>query len=372
MFASRHVVFVGPGALFHAAPEGPGVRRLEAKDLHTPRAEFACDSAADAERLATALHDGQRATLVAGPEQPPVEANWRVVVGLEALGSRWLATDANGQRFELELASARAVSLVDWRDAEHKLDRAALLHLDAHDRPIFVRATALGADGNKVLAELLDAFAGFLPPAGRVRSRTLGPEPLRRAGLSGDLLPLMLLVVDALDTAPGLISRPLDTLRHTSEEIAAPRGTQRSLAAFVTWAWWVLSMASMPLVLVLLAAGWFMDSYLDGALTGLLAVAIGAWASQRLYWARWLERTTFGARQVLPQWPLRPEVPGRPPAPPGLALEVLVLALALLLRTGPHPTAVIATALTWAAPALVALGALGLWERAVAPHSLPE
>jgi hypothetical protein len=207
MYASQHCVFVGPGRLPDELRTILLVRQGAPQlDLvvNVPRLLSFFDSAVEAERMAGQLQRLRIKALLAGPEQPPAEDAWQKASGLSGAEGRWVVTLAGGPERVLELATISSLAVVEWRPLG-AADRGVLVRAPLLDRPLFLHASTLGGDrgpfeGLRLLTELLDACEATPATRGLTRRRRLRPEELGAPTLTGDLLPLALAVVDAIDS----------------------------------------------------------------------------------------------------------------------------------------------------------------------------
>ncbi|MFO0596208.1 MAG: hypothetical protein U0228_12910 [Myxococcaceae bacterium] len=340
MFAARHAVFIGPGKV---PDELRDVLSKRVGSLHpdiaiqVPRLLAIFESASDAERIANQVQRLRLGALVAGPEQPPSELSWTVGRELH-LESPWRVLANTGETVTFNPGDVTAITVLDWRPDEGAADRAVLFTL-REQRPVMLRASALDTvsrhsipmEGLKKLNDVLDAAATFLDPAVKVRSRKLNEADFRGEGqLTGDLLPLVLAIVDGVDTAPGELSRPLQGKKPD----ALPRAPHHTdTAALCAWALYLISLPALVLSL-----GYLTIAALS---IGFIAVCAGtfifAWGTRRFMWSRWLAHANWGPRPPVPSWPINPEEPGIQPRPLELGLDALVLflvSLALLLGDG--------------------------------------
>jgi hypothetical protein len=327
MFAPRHALFVGPGKL----PDE--LRQVLLKRVSAPQPDIAIqvprllaifDNASDAERIASQVQRLKLGVAVAGPEQPPAEVGWSVATSLEFFDLRWKVTTAISEVQTFSPADITAITLLDWRPDEGAADRAALLTLrDA--KPVMLRASSLDTvsrhsvpmEGIRRLNELLDAAALVLTTDVKVRSRRLNEADFRGGELTGDLLPLVLAVVDTVDTLPGQLPQPLQG--KPSAQTSRP-AYQTGVAAICAWVLFVVSLASLVLSL-----GYFTIAALSvSVLCTLIGLALGAWGTRRFMWSRWLARANWGSASPLPTWPIDPSEPGIKPT----ALELILDAVA--------------------------------------------
>ncbi len=329
MHAARHAVFVGPGKL-------PGElrdvlhRRAGAPQpdiaIQVPRLLALFDTAAEAERLASQVQRLKLGALVAGPEQPPAEAAWAVARELEFIDGRWRVTSDQGEAQGFLPEAITAVTLVDWRPLAEAADRAVLLTL-RDTRPVLLRASRLDRvsrqsvplEGMRRISEFLEAAALELATDLRVRSRRLNQADFQPETLTGDLLPLVVGMVDAVDTHPGELPRPLTRRRVSKEELVAVDSTATGRTG--AWVLHLTSLGGLGLSLVLLGLAVLSAS----VSAGLVSFAVGAWATLRFMWGRWLARANWGERPPVPSWPINPDERGLRPR----ALELFVDALAL-------------------------------------------
>jgi hypothetical protein len=207
MYASKHALFVGPGhvpqeldaaQLFPAG--GIGTRR----SVQAPRLWSSFESAAEAERAAAWLLSRRIESVVAGPEQPPVEDSWHQTRRLTSLGEDFSLTLEGGAAWPLLLGTVAELSSVVWRGIDGSSDLGVLLRVAKLDRPVFLRSRTLGP-----LGALLEACGRRLRRDARIRHEHLTEASFGDLTLTGDLLPLAVGVVDAIDTRPGeLPGRP--------------------------------------------------------------------------------------------------------------------------------------------------------------------
>ncbi len=202
MYASRHAVFVGSGRL----PKE--LRDVLLKRQGAPQADLALnhvrllslfDSAADAERVSGQVQRLKIGSVVAGPEQPPADTAWVPVPQL-TVDERFATLPTLGRT--LAFVDVNRVTVVDWRAGE-RIDRAVLLTVGS--QRFLVRASMLQVDRQlagsnmaalRVLTSLVD---GLVREGVELRARRLTPDDLGAPDLEGDLLPLALAVVDAID-----------------------------------------------------------------------------------------------------------------------------------------------------------------------------
>ena len=215
MYASKHVVFVGPGEL-PARLEGlsPGGASTPPVEPGAPRLLSFFESAADAERMAIRLLRHKLGVVVAGPEQPPADASWDQAKVVEHHGGFWHVTLAHRARQRLDLAAITELISIDWRAFPEHADKALLFRSSEHERPVFLRAcvlvTGLGARLPRgPLDAFLEACGQHLRQEARIRHRRLTASAFGAPTLLGDLLPLAMGVIDSIDTHPGeLPGRP--------------------------------------------------------------------------------------------------------------------------------------------------------------------
>ena len=316
MFASRHAVFIGPGKL---NDELRGVLAKRAGALHSdvaiqvPRLLATFDSAADAERIASQVQRLKLGVAVGGPEQPPAELSWSVGRRFEATDRGWRLETQGNEVIRFQSDDVTAVTLLEWRPQEGAADRAVLVTL-REQRPVMLRASLLDEvsrqtvplEGLKRINEFLEAVSLVLTQDARIRSRKLSEEDFRGGELTGDLLPLVLAVVDAVDTMPGALPQPLRGKVKTPSEVPA---YYTGLAALSAWVLYVTSLGA-----VVLSLGYFTVAALSlGIIAGLAGLALGAWGTRRFMWARWLARQNWGNASPLPTWPIAAEEPGIKP-----------------------------------------------------------
>lgn len=329
MYAARHAVFVGPGKL-------PGElrdvlhRRAGAPQpdiaIQVPRLLALFDSAAEAERVASQLQRLKLGAMVAGPEQPPIETTWAVARSLEFFDGRWRATTEQAESVTIDPDAITAVTQVDWRPVDGPADRAVLLTV-RDGRPVLLRASRLDEvskqsvplEGMRRLAEFLEAAALELAPELRVRTRRLSEADFQPELLTGDLLPLLVGMVDAVDTHPGELPRPLGGGRKAREDAAAVDGTDLGRTAA-----WLLYLASLGGLLASLAL-FGLASLAMNATAAALGLALGAWGTRRFMWARWAARANW-AEPPVPAWPIHPLEPGIHPRWLELGLDAATVA----------------------------------------------
>ena len=326
MFASRHVVFAGPGRLPRE------LRDLLLKRQGAPQSDLAVqpsrlvsffDSAAEAEKVAGQLQRLKIAAVVAGPEQLPAEAGWLLVEELELDADRVRVTTANQEHRDFTPADLKTLTVVDWRPEEGQADRAALLRLKDFHRPLYFRALRLrtGAphEGLRLLTALIDRCQAALPVEAVSRQRKLSPEAVGAPTLSGDLLPLGLAFVDALQ--PPSSHSPLEVLGPEPapappQALALPFFQSRGAALWATGA-----VLSTPMTLGLLLVGLAQGRLLP-VVTGL---GMTLWSTRRYLWSRWLRHHAS----------LRERLAGLRPARWDPALEAALAALWVALARDP-------------------------------------
>lgn len=368
MLAPRHAVFVSPGAVSPALARLVGLEPNAPFGAPTaPRLLGTFGSASEAERAAGAAQGEGLGTLVAGPEQPPAESAWRTLRDLELRAGSWHVTDTTGFETVADLGGLRAISVVHRAASPRPpADCAVLLLLETESLPVFVRRSALGPESAPRLAAFLDDCAGRV--SDDIPARTRGEEEVLpvSCGLDGDHLPLALAVVHHLDTRPGSLSRPVWAPPRADPSLAQ-HGPGSAVARTVGFAWWASALLATPMSL------WLVGSGLGGhGWSGAVAVAWGlflaAWASQRLFWSRWLERHAWPSRgSPLPAWPLHAAEPGHPPHAVGLLLDTALIGLAWAAEyAGAPSSAPLATAWLWASPFQLVAGLWGLRARYVA------
>jgi hypothetical protein len=301
MFASRHVVFAGPGRLPRE------LRDLLLKRQGAPQSDLAVqpsrlvsffDSATAAEKVAGQLQRLKIAAVVAGPEQLPAEAGWLLVEDLELDADRVRVTTANQERRDFTPADLKTLTVVDWRPEEGQADRAALIRLKDFHRPLYFRALKLRTraphEGLRLLTALIDRCQGALPVEAVSRQRKLSPEAVGAPTLSGDLLPLGLAFVDAVQ--PPSSHAPVEVLGR--EPAPAPPLT-----------------LALPFFQSRAAALW-------AVVTGL---GMTLWSTRRYLWSRWLRHHAT----------LRERLAGLRPARWDPALEAALAALWVALARDP-------------------------------------
>lgn len=218
MYASQHVIFVGPGrlptALEELFVERQGAHRHE-HGTHAPRLLSFAESAAEAEHLANELLRQKITVLLAGPEQPPAEDSWDQALRLEASDGTWSVTLAHDAHWRFTLAAIDELTSIDWREDSELTQHGVLLRAKTLDCPVFLRAAdhELASGSRITLARLetfLHACGRELRREARIRHQRLHASAFGAPTLTGDLLPLAVGVVDAIDTRPGeLPGRPL-------------------------------------------------------------------------------------------------------------------------------------------------------------------
>lgn len=218
MYASRHVIFVGPGRLPAALEQllvgRQGVHHHE-RGTHAPRLLSIAESAAEAEHLANELLRHQITVLLAGPEQPPAEDSWDQALRIDPSDGTWSVTLAHGAHWRFTLAAIDELTSIDWREDSELAEHGVLLRSKSLDRPVFLRAAEHepASESRITLARLetfLHACGRELRREARIRHQRLHASAFGAPTLTGDLLPLAVGVVDAIDTRPGeLPGRPL-------------------------------------------------------------------------------------------------------------------------------------------------------------------
>lgn len=328
MYAARHALFVGPGKLPDELRQVLLKRAGEPQPdiaIQVPRLLAILESASEAERLASQLQRLKLGVAVAGPEQPPAELSWTIASGLELSGTPWRVLSQGAEPVSFTPADVTALTLLDWRPDEGAADRALLISL-REAKPVVLRASTLDSvsrhsvplEGIRVINEFLDAAAAVLSPEVKVRTRRLAEADFRGDVLEGDLLPLVLAVVDAVDTLPGELPTPLRGRPSTPP----PRPVhQSSLAATAAWVLYLVSLPSLVLSL-----GYFTIAALSfGVLATIIGLLLGAWGTRRFMWSRWLARANWGDGAPIPSWPIHPSEPGITPRPLELSLDAMTL-----------------------------------------------
>lgn len=360
MFASRHTVFIGPGKLpdelRHVLARRAGAPQPDIA-IQVPRVLAIFESAADAERVASQVQRLRLGVAVGGPEQPPAELSWSVATRLDLFDLSCRLATTTGEQLTFKLEDITAITLLDWRPEEGAADRAVLLTL-RDGRPVMLRASTLDSvsrhsvpiEGIRRLNELLDAAAQVLTPETKIRSRRLAEADFRGEGkeLTGDLLPLVLAVVDGVDTLPGQLPQPLQ-----GRPFAPPSTRPAHQTGTAALAAWVLYGLSLP-ALVLSLAFFTMAAVTFGLLLGAAGLAVGAWATRRFMWSRWLARANWGHPPPVPSWPIAASEPGIAPRPLELALDAAALGAVSLCALGEGLPRLVSL---WALPFLL-VGAL--------------
>ena len=370
MFAPRHTLFIGPGKL----PDE--LRHLLAKRTAAPQPDIAVElprllatfeSAADAERIASQIQRLKIGVAVAGPEQPPAEVGWAIATSFEFFDKTWRVATQTGDSQIFAPADVTAITLLDWRPDEGAADRAVLLTV-REARPVMLRASILDTvsrhsvpmEGIRRLNEFLDAAALVLTPEVRVRSRRLAEADFRGAGLelNGDLLPLVLWVVDSVDTLPGQLPLPLQGKATPSVQKPAFQTGLTALSACILY---LVSLGSLGLSIAfftITALTWDLVSIVMNCTIGL---ALGAWGTRRFMWARWLARANWGDRSPIPTWPIAASEPGIQPRP----LELIIDTIALVaICVGALGEGLVRTLSLWSVPFIL----LGVLTSAVAVY----
>lgn len=370
MFAPRHTIFIGPGKL----PDE--LRLVLAKRAGAPQPDIAIqvprllatfDNAADAERIASQIQRLKIGVAVAGPEQPPAEGGWAVATSFEFFDKTWRVGTSTGDSQVFAPQDITALTLLDWRPDEGAADRALLITLrDA--RPVMLRASVLDTvsrqsvpmDGLRRLNEFMDAASLVLTPEVRVRSRRLSEAEFRGTAseLTGDLLPLVLAVVDAVDTHPGQLPQPLQ-----GKPPAATRkpAHQTPIAALSAWILYLISLPSLVLSLAYWTIAVFTLSFTAIAVNGTIGLALGAWGTRRFMWSRWLARANWGDHSPIPTWPIAASEPGIQPRP----LELIIDAIALVsISVGALGEGLVRSISLWSLPWIL----LGVLTSAVAVY----
>ena len=334
MFAPRHTLFIGPGKLpdelRHLLVKRAGAPQPDIA-LQVPRLLAIFENAADAERIASQIQRLKIGVAVAGPEQPPAEVGWAVATSFEFFDKTWRVATQTGDSQVFAPADVTAITLLDWRPDEGAADRAVLLTLrDA--RPVMLRASLLDTvsrhsvpiEGLRRLNEFLDAAALVLTPELRVRSRRLAEADFRGAGLElkGDLLPLVLSVVDIVDTLPGQLPLPLQGKAAPSAQKPA---FQTGLATLSAWVLYLVSLGSLVLSIAFFTITALTWDLVSIAVNCTIGLALGAWGTRRFMWARWLARANWGDRSPIPTWPIAAAEPGIQPRPLELIIDTIAL-----------------------------------------------
>lgn len=335
MFAPRHTLFIGPGKLSdelrHVLAKRAGAPPPDVA-IQVPRLLAIFGNAADAERIASQVQRLKIGVAVAGPEQPPSEVGWGIATSFEFFDKTWRVGTSIGDMQVFSPSDVTAITLLDWRPDEGAPDRAALLTLrDA--RPVMLRASVLDTvsrqsvpmEGIRRINEFLDAAALVLTPEVRIRSRRLAEADFRGEGLelTGDLLPLVLSVVDAVDTHPGQLPQPLQGRPHVPVNKPAH---QTGLAALSAWILYLVSLSSLVLSLAYFTFAIFTWSAVPLFINGCIGLALGAWGTRRFMWSRWLGKANWGESTPIPSWPIAASEPGIQPRPLELILDAIALA----------------------------------------------
>lgn len=369
MFASKHAVFVGPGQLPEELREV--LRRREGEPppeltSRAPRLLATFSSAADAERAANEVQRLRIGTLVAGPEQTPVEDSWLVARALDDLAGEWKIETPAGETRALRGRDVVGLSIVDWRPEKHPADRAVLVKLRETDRPVLLRARALDTvaqteaplDAFRRLNHFIDACVLDMPKDARVRSRRVTDAELGAGELEGDLLPLAVAMVDSLDQQQAMVG-PVSGGATPSKELRRVEYTP--LGATLAWSFWAGSLGLFCAAGALMAIGAW-DFSMHGVLAVGLGVLLAALASQRIMWSRYLAHGAWGKGPKVPHFPLSSAEPGKPPHWPGLSLDASSLALALFLARWDGSIGFIAALLPLALVPMTLLTALAAWD----------
>ena len=334
MFAPRHTLFIGPGKL----PDE--LRHVLAKRANAPQPDVAIqvprllaifENASDAERIASQVQRLKIGVAVAGPEQPPSELGWAVANSFEFFDNKWRVGTTTGESQLFATTDITAITVLDWRPDEGAADRAVLITI-RDLKPVMLRASILDTvsrhsvpmEGIRRINEFLDAAALVLTPEVRIRSRRLSEGDFRGGGLelTGDLLPLVLSVVDAVDTTPGQLPQPLQGKTATPTPKPAH---QTGLAALCAWVLHLVSLGALVLMLAYFTIAIWTFSPLTLAINGSIGLALGAWGTRRFMWARWLGRANWGDDAPIPSWPIAPSEPGIRPRPLELILDTIAL-----------------------------------------------
>ena len=317
MYAPRHTLFIGPGKL----PDE--LRHLLARRVGAPQPDIAIqvprllaifENASDAERIASQVQRLKIGVAVAGPEQPPAEVGWATATSFEFFDRTWRVATSTSDTQVFAPVDITAITLLDWRPDEGAADRAVLITLKEM-KPVMLRASVLDTvSRNSVPMEGIRRLNEFLDAAALV----LTPE------LKGDLLPLVLAVVDAVDTTPGQLPQPLQGKAPQSTQKPAHHSPIAALAA------WVLYLVSLPSLIVSLAfftiAVFALSDLWNLAVDVTIGVALGAWGTRRFMWSRWLAQANWGERSPIPSWPIAASEPGIQPRPLELSLDAIALA----------------------------------------------
>lgn len=330
MFAVRHAVFVGPGKL----PDE--LRLVLSKRVGAPQPDIAIqvprllaifDSAADAERVASQVQRLKLGVAVGGPEQPPAELSWAVARNFSTVEPKWKVEATTGETAEFSPTDITAVTVLDWRPQEGAADRAVLFTL-REQKPVMLRASMLDTvsrhsapiDGLRRISDALDAAALVLLPETKVRTRKLEEKEFRGGSneLTGDLLPLVLAVVDAVDTAPGQLGQPLSGKQPSAQR---PPAHHTDLTALCAWVLYLASLGGLVLSLAFFTTAVMAFSITAGA----AGLVLGAWGTRRFMWSRWLGHANWGDRTPIPAWPINQAEPGIMPRPLELSIDALAL-----------------------------------------------
>lgn len=331
MFAPRHTLFIGPGKLpdelRHVLAKRAGAPQPDIA-IQVPRLLAIFENASEAERIASQVQRLKIGVAVAGPEQPPAEVGWAVATSFEFFDNTWRVGTSTSDVQVFSPRDITAITLLDWRPDEGAADRAALVTLkDA--KPVMLRASLLDTvsrhsvpmEGIRRLNEFLDAAALVLTPEVRVRSRRLAEADFRGDGeLTGDLLPLVLAVVDGVDTHPGELPQPL---RGKAPPSVHKPAHHTSLAALGAWILYLVSLASLLLSLAYFGIAVFTVDVVNIITQLAMGVALGAWGTRRFMWSRWLARANWGEHTPIPPWPISAAEQGIQPRPLELILDLI-------------------------------------------------
>lgn len=370
MFAPRHTLFIGPGKL----PDE--LRLVLAKRAGAPQPDIAIqvprllatfDNASDAERIASQIQRLKIGVAVAGPEQPPAEGSWATATSFEFFDNKWRVGTSGGDAQVFAPQDITQMTLLDWRPDEGAADRALLITVrDA--RPVMLRASVLDSvsrqsvpmEGLRRLNEFMDAASLVLTPEVRVRSRRLSEAEFRGTAseLTFDLLPLVLAVVDAVDTHQGQLPRPL---QGKAPAATSKPAHQTGIAALSAWILYLVSLPSLVLSLAYFTIAIFTLSFWAIAVNGTIGLALGAWGTRRFMWSRWLARANWGDHSPIPTWPIAASEHGIQPRP----LELIIDAIALVsISVGALGEGLVRSISLWSLPFIL----LGVLTSAVAVY----
>jgi hypothetical protein len=302
MFAYRHALFVSA-----EAPQG------------APRLFSVFDSALEAEREAAHLSARGLHSVLAGPEQPPAELGWFVATSVRSQDQMFYIESSLGAACTLNPASVDRVSLLTWERDNGLREKAMLLRL-SDGKPVMFRITPT-VDAH-TFDEVREAVLAEGSAELQHRARSLSERDFQGVMLEGDVLPLMLAVMDTLDTHQ--VPRSGSIRRRPPPPTAA----FSSCGKVSKGAAWILY--GVSLWALTLAVGYFTIAlFTMGVLGTLIGLTMSAWGTRRFMWSRWLAQVCWATKSPIPAFPILATEVGLQPTAMELTLDGALLTLLL-------------------------------------------